>query len=60
MWVFAKALVQGEPKEKDWVLMHHLNRMNVVSTAVTQAVTRFWQILVLLISSTDEKQAYFS
>ena len=60
MWVFAKALVQGEPKERDWVLVHHLNRMNVASTAVTWAETRFWHLLGLLISSFDEKQAYFS
>lgn len=59
LWVFAKALVQGEPKEWDWVLVHHINRMDVASTAVTQGGTRFWH-LVLLISSTDEKQACFS
>lgn len=56
-WVFAKALVQGELREQDWVLMHHLNRMGVALTAGTQAVPGFWHLLVLLTSSVQKKQA---
>ena len=58
MWAFAKTLVQGDPKEEAWVLVYHLNRMDIAPAAGTQAVTRFWHLLVLLTSSIHEKQAY--
>lgn len=60
MWVFAKALFQGEQKAQDWVLVYYLHRVDVTPTAVTQAMTSFQHLRVHLTDSTHQKQAYSS